>query len=144
MVKSQKPCKDCIAEGIATRRPTPHPGPRCVTHWRAVVMARKYSAHARRVEATFGLTDEQYWAIYAFQQNRCAICQRATGRAKHLAVDHDHRCQAGHPPDQGCRECWRGLLCGPCNQLLGRYDPEALQRALDYLTDPPAQQVLSS
>ena len=79
----------------------------------------------------FGLAEDDYARRRAFQGGRCAICQVATGKARALAVDHDH--------DSGLI---RGLLCQPCNfVLLGRYGPEALQRALDYLEHPPAEQI---
>ena len=142
-MKPDKPCKDCVAEGITTKRPAEKPGPRCVTHWRAVVNARKYSAHARRLENNFGISDEQYWRIYESQDGRCYICQRATGKTKRLAVDHDHDlCE--HDPKVGCPQCIRALLCGPCNQMVGRYRVDALQRAIIVLTDPPAQRILSA
>lgn len=132
-------CKDCKAEGIVTRRKIalgkdgkPVPGPRCTTHYRAMKRRRSARAHELRTEATFGLSSKQYWAIYAAQGHRCAICRVASGRKKRLAVDHDH--------DTG--EI-RGLLCQPCNYtLLGRYGIEALQRAIDYLENPPARKIL--
>lgn len=139
-------CKDCLAEGITRPRPTPHGGPRsplCVTHHRARKRQRKDRAHELRTEANYGLSREDYWALYEFQGGRCFICQRATGKVKRLAVDHDHYhegCQ--HAPDVGCRNCVRALLCGPCNQLLGRYNATALVRAVTVLTDPPAKAVL--
>lgn len=136
-------CKDCRAEGITTSRPAPFSGPRCATHHRAVVSRRKARAHERRTEATFGITGEQYWALYEFQGGRCYICQWARGTTKRLAVDHDHKkCGDNHPADQGCPRCVRALLCGPCNQMIGRLGVEALQRAVIVLTDPPAAAVL--
>lgn len=84
-------------------------------------------AHARRV-LKYGITGDEYDYLYAAQDGRCAICRRATGKARRLAVDHDH--QTGQV---------RGLLCSPCNyQLIGRYDRAALARAIRYLDDPPA------
>lgn len=133
-----------MRDGVVTRRPSPFPGPRCTTHHRAFRKSRKERAHAARVEDDFGISGETYWAIYEAQGRVCAICQRATGAARRLAVDHDHSCRAGHPPDQGCPRCVRGLLCSVCNyQLLGRLDREGLRRALEYLDDPPARRVLA-
>lgn len=99
----------------------------------------KEKAHARHVLATYGITSEEYWATFSYQAGKCAICCKATGRTKRLAVDHDHKCRAGHDPKKGCRECVRGLLCGPCNRFLGRLgdSPEAFERAARYLRDPP-------
>ena len=138
-----KPCKDCTAEGATTHRPAPFSGPRCATHHRLVTAQRKARAHERRTEANFGITGEQYWAIYHGQGGRCYICQWAKGITKRLAVDHDHKkCGDAHPAEQGCPQCVRALLCGPCNQMIGRLGVEALERAIVVLTDPPAQEIL--
>lgn len=94
--------------------------------------------------AGFGLTEDQYAELLAFQNYRCYICQRPA-RNKRLAVDHDHSCTAGHDPKIGCTLCIRGLLDKNCNfYVLGRLgdDPVALQRGIDYLVDPPYQRLL--
>jgi hypothetical protein len=46
-----------------------------------------------------------------------------------------------HPEAESCENCWRGLLCHPCNRLLAhlRDAIEALRRAIRYLKSPPAQ-----
>jgi hypothetical protein len=139
-----KPCKDCIAEGIATARPAPYPGPRCTTHHRVARRVRSARAHELRIEKGYGITAAEYWAIYESQDGRCYVCRRASGRTKRLAVDHDHHKEGClHAPDVGCPNCVRCLACGPCNrELLGRYDVAALRRAITVLTDPPAQAVL--
>ena len=139
---ADRPCKDCIVEGITTKRPAIWPGPRCQTHHRKIVKLRRVRAHGRRTQATYGLTGEEYWLLYEAQGRRCYICQLATGATKRLAVDHDHGCTEGHPRNQGCPRCVRALLCGPCNELLGRYGVESLKRAIEVLRDPPAQRTL--
>lgn len=117
---ASRPCKDCEP---GSKRPTPHPGPRCVTHHREVTKARRLKARELRVERVYGLTPEQYEALYEAQGRRCAICWRARGRTKRLAVDHDHETGVV-----------RGLLCVTCNRVvLGRYSMEALIRAARYL-----------
>jgi hypothetical protein len=130
-------CKDCRAEGITTARPAPHPGPRCVTHHRA---RRKVRAAGRRPAALrrFGITPEEYAQLFAAQGNRCAICRRATGATKQLAVDHDHSCCPG---PTSCGGCVRGLLCGPCNGMLAhaRDDAELFHRAVRYLREWPSR-----
>lgn len=139
-MEKRRVCKDCEP---GSKRPAPHPGPRCTTHHRAVRTARKRTTHGKYVQATYGITEEQYWAIHALQGGRCYICQRASGRTRRLAVDHDHACCAELP---ACGQCVRGLLCKPCNRdVLGhlRDSTDALTRAVDYLTDPPAKRVLS-
>jgi hypothetical protein len=137
-----KQCKDCAAQGVTNLRPAPFSGPRCSTHHREVTKQRRARAHERRTESTFGITGEQYWQLYEAQGQRCYICQWAKGTTKRLAVDHDHKKCEDHPDDQGCLNCVRALLCGPCNQTIGRLGVEALQRAITVLTDPPAQKIL--
>lgn len=123
-------CKDCIAEGVTAARPAPHQGPRCATHFYAERKRIRANAHEWRVGRLFNLAPGEYAARLESQGGVCAICQRATGRTKALAVDHDHRCCPGRT---SCGACVRGLLCGPCNQLVGRYGVEALSRAITYL-----------
>ena len=138
-------CIDCLAEGVETIRPAPKAGPRCVTHWRVVRDARKARDHELRLAANFELSPEQYWALYALQGGKCFGCQFATGKTKRLAVDHDHTLAEdhGHDPDKGCVRCVRALLCGPCNQIIGRLGVEALCRLIQVLTDPPARKWLA-
>ncbi|MBX6360071.1 MAG: endonuclease VII domain-containing protein [Acidobacterium ailaaui] len=137
-------CVDCIREGVTTRRPAPYGGPRsprCATHHRAQKKARKDAAWARHLWKTYHITPEQYDALYEAQGGRCYICQRASGRTKRLAVDHDHSCCPG---PTSCGKCIRGLLCTTDNRWLGhiRDDPRAARRAMKYLVDPPAKAVL--
>jgi hypothetical protein len=146
----EKPCKDCITEGITTQRKLARnangdlqPGPRCVTHHRAIKRWRKQRSHELRVEATYGISGEDYRALYSSQEGRCFICKVARGISRKLAVDHDHTKGCGHDPKMGCRNCVRALLCGPCNQAIGRLSPQALARAITVLTNPPAQYVLN-
>jgi hypothetical protein len=126
-----RPCVDCEP---GSRRPTRAPGPRCATHARDRRKSVSEARWAAHIEKTYGITAEEYWAVYEAQGRVCAICQRATGKTRKLAVDHDHK--TGEP---------RGILCSPCNRgVLGhlRDDPEALRRAADYLEHPPAREVL--
>ena len=122
-------CKDCGS----TTRPTPNPGPRCATCHRAVKAARKAASHERNVGKVYGLKPGQYEQLYAAQGGVCFICQRAKGLTKKLSVDHDHE-----------TEYVRGLLCGPCNKVLGHFrdDADAAYRMGDYLVDPPAFKVI--
>lgn len=132
---STKVCKDCTAEGVTTTRPAPHPGPRCVTHHRARRKVVRSQAHGRTV-SQYGITAEEYHALKASQGGACFICGKAKGVSKNLAVDHDHALGYG-------RHSVRALLCTTCNRVvLGRYDVAALQRAIEVLTDPPAQRFL--
>lgn len=104
---------------------------------------RREAARKANLKARHGMTAEQYDMLLAFQQGVCYICRRATGKTRALSVDHDHavaRESCGHPHDESCIDCWRGLLCHTCNRMLGhlRDDPEAFSRAAVYLRYPPA------
>lgn len=131
-------CKDCRATGITSNRPAPHPGPRCVTHHRIETRRRRLAASARHVQRTYGLTAAEYDLLYEHQGRRCAICRRATGVRKRLAVDHDHACCPG---PTSCGGCVRGLVCGPCNDVLAhaRDSAEFFHRAARYLREWPAR-----
>lgn len=129
-------CKDCLAEGrglCLKQRPAPHPGPRCATHHREVVKARRAAAHETRVQKVYGLKEGDYARLLELQRGRCALCRRANGATKKLAVDHDHR--TGAP---------RGLLCGPCNKGVIGHSREEIayfERCIKYLTHPPAKRL---
>lgn len=117
----KRQCKDCEPD---SSRPAPYPGPRCATHHRRHRNAQKKRNHERMVARTYGLKPGEYERMYKEQGGVCAICRRATGATKRLAVDHDHN-----------TGLVRGLLCGPCNKLVGyfRNSPEAFDRAAAYL-----------
>lgn len=135
-----KPCKGCGS----TTRPRNYAGPRCATCHRARKKATKDASRDSYLVNTYGISQQEYDELKAFQGGRCFICRRATGATKNLAVDHDHKHCAGK---KGCRDCVRGLLCSPCNRgVLGhlRDDLEAAQRVIEYLTDPPARKVLDA
>lgn len=125
-----KTCKDC-EPGV--KRPAPYPGPRCATHHRARKKLLKEQNHARHIQVTYGITGEQYQRLLEAQEGVCFICRRANGASRKLAVDHSH--VSGFV---------RGLLCGPCNKILGhlRDDPGAGLRIANYLYTPPAFDVI--
>jgi hypothetical protein len=134
-------CKDCWEEVRETtqtivntraKRGTDSRGLRCSTHRRARAKRSSSAAHARRIKSAYGLDADDYDRLKEFQGGYCAICQRARGVSKRLAVDHCHR-----------TGLVRGLLCSKCNSILGhsRDDPEFFRRASLYLADPPAKQL---
>lgn len=142
-----KTCKDCAAEGLPRTRPAPHPGPRCATHWRAEVKARKARAADRHLVDRHDITPEQYAAVLAQQEDRCYLCRRRPGSIRRLAVDHDHVLAAGHPHavERACPECFRGLACTWCNrELLPRLgeDPATYARIVTVLARPPGRTLL--
>lgn len=105
-----------------------HSGPRCVTHHRDRVKTVRAANHEKRVQETYGLKAGEYAQLYTFQGGLCALCRRATGKSRRLSVDHDHA--TGEV---------RGLLCRPCNTLLGhaRDAISFFRRSIHYLGLPP-------
>lgn len=76
--------------------------------------------HSRRKR--YGLTPEQHDSMMSAQNDLCAICRAAP------ATDVDHCHETGRV---------RGLLCGPCNRMMGQAndDPERLEAAARYLRE---------
>jgi Recombination endonuclease VII len=148
MTMKEPVCIDCRKEGVTTVRPIAEGcgprSPRCLTHKRAVKRRRRTQAHGRMVGANYAMTPEQYWVLYEFQGGVCFICRKATGAARHLAVEHEHgKAGCEHPPERGCPRCWRGLACKRCNRLIAYMDTDTLVRAILFLTDPPARQLFA-
>lgn len=148
METDEDKCIDCAKDPPRTIRPiAPGHGQagRCATHRREFRERRRRDRWTARIRREFGIEPEDYWALYEEQGGTCAIARcPANGRTKMLAVDHDHvkaLAECGHPSDKACRNCIRGLVCGPHNyELLGKFK-NSLQDALDYLADPPAHGV---
>lgn len=137
-----KLCKDCRAEdptgAQARRRTAKFPGPRCYAHHHLRKREVRLANHGRRLQTVYSISRDLYDKLKAFQGGKCAICQRATGEKKNLAVDHSHACCAG---PTSCGACVRGLLCSGCNDVLAHFrdDPEALTRGAAYLRDWPSR-----
>lgn len=76
-----------------------------------------------RRHAAYGLTKQELDLLLA-QHEECAICKTIDWGVKGPCVDHDH-----------VTGKIRGILCGSCNQGLGRFadDPKRLRAAADYL-----------
>lgn len=129
MIRLRATCKDC---GKGTE--APEPGPRCSRCHKVKKKADGTRRWAASLMKKYGLTEEQYWAMYAEQGGKCALCQRATGRTKRLAVDHDHKTGLA-----------RGLACGPCNRevigILAGDDPEYFRRGYIHLTNGAAKRL---
>ena len=80
----------------------------------------RYEAHGH-LRYRYGITPEQYAALWDRQGGKCAGCGAAecpTGNR--LAIDHDHTCCP--PKDRkgrtrgACGKCVRALLCATCNR----------------------------
>jgi hypothetical protein len=134
-MSASKPCPDCGS----TTRPRKYPAGRCYTCHRAATKGRRDKAHGARLEAVYGITRAEYDAIFEHQGGACYICQRAKGITRNLCVDHDHATE-----HLGMRQSVRGLLCATCNKMLGhaRDEPGMFLRAVAYLKNPPAKEVL--
>jgi recombination endonuclease VII len=134
-------CIDCIRLSLdkgekMPKRPASPPGPRCATHHRERKAAVKKANHDRHIVNTYGITPETYWKLYRLQGGKCYVCQISTGKAKNLAVDHDHRCCPG---PKSCGKCIRGLACGHCNHDILPWvgdRPEDWERVMVALRDP--------
>jgi Recombination endonuclease VII len=95
-------------------------------------------AHDRRVQTVYGLKPGEYQKLYEAQDGKCALCRRATGRTRRLAVEHNHKLGF-------TREAVRGLCCKTCNRYIlgfGGEDIEFYLRVVAYLRYPPAQRIL--
>lgn len=81
------------------------------------------------LKVLYGLTVEQYDAMFLAQRGLCAVCRRPEtslrrGKVKSLDVDHNH--ETGQV---------RELLCGACNPALGllKEDPLRIRALADYI-----------
>jgi hypothetical protein len=92
----------------------------------------KDGARAARLRAIFDISPEDYDAILAEQGGVCAVCGREPTTV-FFPVDHSHR-----------TGLVRGVICSYCNlRVVAKHtDPHLLQRAADYLRDPPARRAL--
>ena len=82
-----------------------------------------YSQEQRKrkyhLKSSYGISLEEFDKVYQTQEGCCKIC----GRERKLSVDHCHA--SGRI---------RGLLCKPCNSLLGWFENNRLS-IQDYLTE---------
>jgi hypothetical protein len=94
--------------------------------WRAS-HPEQHRQNARRfkLKSKYGITPEQYDAMYAEQRGLCFLCGRSQTGSRRLDIDHCHRTRQ-----------LRKLLCGICNRFVGviERDPGWLARTLEYLT----------
>lgn len=110
--------------------------------------AGKWRVFYAAIRRSYGITPQEYRALYLAQSGRCYICRKAKGvhpddpkgyGSRRLGVDHNHAIGSN-------RQAVRGLLCTggdrTCNRIVGWLSAPALARASEYLIIPPAQQVL--
>ena len=92
----------------------------------------------------YGLTEADYHDMLDLQGGGCAGCGRLPKEERRFSIDHRHQ------PGDKKREPWeralmvRGILCWPCNKLLGvvRDNAETLKKLSAYLENPPADTVV--
>ena len=85
----------------------------------------RFTQKRSRLMRKYGLSFEEYTALLARQEDRCAICRTdVTEPFPSFVVDHDHA--TGRV---------RGLLCNQCNLGLGHFDDDVarIRSALHYL-----------
>lgn len=149
MSESRPSCKDCGSSSrklvLVGKRTL-----RCVTCLRKQKLTKSESSHTRRMKVNYSLSPGEYKALFEAQGGKCYTCGPWTnnrGLSRRLSVDHDHSCCL-EPPI--CGKCIRGLICGPCNDLIGQVGDsrghafERLQAYVEYLKNPPAQQLLEA
>lgn len=114
-------CKVCSASRSQARNARPD--------------VRRSSQAAKRL-ARYGISPERYEQLLTKQGGQCAICGQQDHRGRGaFCVDHDHVTGAV-----------RGLLCMPCNSLLGQAgdDLDVLRAAVNYLERHHHDQVVGA
>lgn len=94
------------------------------------------ASHAGAIERQYGITGDEYDALFRYQGGRCYICRRKPGK-KRLAVDHDHR--TGEVRGLLCANNENGCNRGVVANLEAAADGglAAARRAVEYLESPP-------
>lgn len=126
--RQQRCCITCRTERDKKRRSSPEERARqaqAMREWAKKNPEKVAYTERKRAVGRYGLTVERYDAMLAEQGGVCAICHEKCKSGRRLSVDHEH--------DTGRV---RGLLCGNCNQGLGRFrdSPELFMAALKYLS----------
>jgi hypothetical protein len=75
-----------------------------------------------RLQRVYGITCDDYWALFERQDGRCGICRLPPWPGRRLVVDHDHD---------------TGLIDGLCHFGCNRRLTTDLRR---YLADPPGRE----
>lgn len=88
----------------------------------------EWERHRRKswLKQKYGITPDDYDALLSAQGGVCAVCKEPPSdpRGYRMHVDHCHETSRV-----------RGILCGPCNQGIGRLGDsvDRLRAAIDYL-----------
>ncbi len=99
-------------------------------------------ARWRHIKATYGISKEEYRALYENQKGRCAICgceNKTDSKGNNLSVDHWHSPIEDKRRGTNRKSDVRGLLCHDCNIALGafRENIDILSNAIEYLKSHP-------
>jgi hypothetical protein len=94
---------------------------RCSERYHAKTILEKRAGRA----SIYGLSKEEYIAMYEKQQGLCAICKKEPTTKRGLHIDHNHKTGTV-----------RGLLCHSCNVGIGNFmdDPGLLISAIEYIS----------
>jgi len=92
----------------------------------------KMAGRAAWVAKVYGISIEEFDAIFEYQEGRCGVCRRQPRAGETFHLDHEHSNGPSGPV--------RGILCPYCNtRLVGRLKShERAQQLADYLRNPPA------
>ena len=127
-------CKSCVSSRARKRYQSPGYAEKVAQQRKA----KGRTGRITRVEQKFGLKPGDWDAMYNHQGGQCAICgdpDMKSHQGELPCVDHCH--------DTGQV---RGLLCGPCNTLLGmaKDKVETLRAAISYLEDRPTIELIDA
>lgn len=90
------------------------------------VSACRHCDNLRKRASRFKMPLEE---VRRISSSSCEAC----GSTEKLCIDHYHSCCPGE--GMTCGECFRGVLCGPCNTSLGllKDDPDRIKGLLKYV-----------
>jgi hypothetical protein len=98
----------------------------CKTKWPTISNRTGYKEHRKdyMLQRQYGITVEDFNKLFEQQGRCCKICKTTEPNSK-WCVDHDHHND----------KAVRGILCSPCNFLLGHAQdsPAILREAANYL-----------
>lgn len=117
---------DCGEEFIAKRKDHIHCHPYCSQKYNPNKPIWDAKRREWKLKKNYGISVEDYNAMFIAQEGRCKICKRhQTELKKNLHVDHKH--------SDGTV---RSLLCQKCNHAIGLLndDPSIIAAALEYVS----------
>lgn len=105
---------------------------------KALYKKNSTSAREQHLLRRYHMTVEDYELLLEKQDRVCAVCKNPP-KTQSLHVDHDPKCCPRVRGEQGsidtCGKCIRGLVCYPCNGLLGKIENGYLDSFYSYLAE---------